>query len=812
MQNMKTLLVAITVLFFSNAVFAAPGDTTVVQISDTNLSTLYYHQTNFATPTKLVFTNLTSVNGPVYFHQDVNLVEVDFPVLQTVNGYFYFYQNVSLQKIIAPNLTTVGDYLYVEGNTALTQLDICNLKQIIPVQAGASNIYYYVVDNTAGVDATPLCFSAGAPANLSISQDSVLENQPAYTFIGKLSATKGSTDKLYWFLANDFASDNYQFIIRNDSLFTASTFDYDAKNSYNITVDVINQIGEKAEKSFSIFIKKQTNEDTAVVEIDDTVLSSVYYQTSFLTPTKLVFKNLTTVNGYVYFHQNVNLVSVDFPLLQTTAGYFYVNGNTALQKISAPNLTSITEYLYINGNTTLNELDICNLKQILSAKDSSSGGTYYYVANNTPAIDSGTLCFSKGAPTNIIVSQDSVRENLPAYTMVGKLSATARPTDVLTWYLPALVEDNAKFFIRNDTLYTATAFDYETQNKYTIQVGVTNQIGEKTVKDFSIFIKDQVIEDTVVIEIDDTTLSSVYYHQISFTTPTKLVFKNLVSVNGYVYFHQNINLVAVDFPALQSTNDYFYFYDNTSLLTINAPNLTTIKNYLYVDGNTSLSQLNACGLRQILPGDSTNIPYYYIHNNGNNDYTAGCFGNTHVIFVPASIIIPAANTYIGYLMSDADTTVNSIRYYFVDGSGKEITSSDFIIRDDSVFLANAYSSYTDSSFTFDVGGIRYSKILSRPAGGATVPLNEKITLNIKVGIGNTLRYSNTWIGACKTLATSAWENPANWSFNVLPDANTDVIINNGNINVGTNAICRSLTIQAGAHINVVAGVTFKILK
>lgn len=61
----------------------------------------------------------------------------------------------------------------------------------------------------------------------------------------------------------------------------------------------------------------KAQDSLAVIEIDDITLPSVFYTAGFTVPTKLLFKNLTTVtDDGVYFQPNINLVEVDFPKLE----------------------------------------------------------------------------------------------------------------------------------------------------------------------------------------------------------------------------------------------------------------------------------------------------------------------------------------------------------------------------------------------------------------------------------------------------------------------------------------------------------------
>ena len=72
------------------------------------------------------------------------------------------------------------------------------------------------------------------------------------------------------------------------------------------------------------------------------------------------------------------------------------------------------------------------------------------------------------------------------------------------------------------------------------------------------------------------------------------------------------------------------------------------------------------------------------------------------------------------------------------------------------------------------------------------------------GETNILKFVTTWNGS----ADNAWENPANWSCNALPDANTDVYINAGMpryVEINSNASCRRLNLQPGTSLEVKPG-------
>jgi hypothetical protein len=61
--------------------------------------------------------------------------------------------------------------------------------------------------------------------------------------------------------------------------------------------------------------------------------------------------------------------------------------------------------------------------------------------------------------------------------------------------------------------------------------------------------------------------------------------------------------------------------------------------------------------------------------------------------------------------------------------------------------------------------------------------------------------SDTWTGSID----STWENPGNWSTDSLPNSNTAVIINSGNVVLKSNTAIWSLTVSPGANFTVIAG-------
>lgn len=114
---------------------------------------------------------------------------------------------------------------------------------------------------------------------------------------------------------------------------------------------------------------------------------------------------------------------------------------------------------------------------------------------------------------------------------------------------------------------------------------------------------------------------------------------------------------------------------------------------------------------------------------------------------------------------------------------------------------------------FDHQGLPISNV-----SGMTIPGNYVFTLRCFDDLHMTTRNVtvvvndcsiNSWTGA----ASTAWENPANWSCGCIPDTNTPVSIASPKPNypvVSSIAFCKSLTISTGATVLVTTGFKLNI--
>ena len=98
-------------------------------------------------------------------------------------------------------------------------------------------------------------------------------------------------------------------------------------------------------------------------------------------------------------------------------------------------------------------------------------------------------------------------------------------------------------------------------------------------------------------------------------------------------------------------------------------------------------------------------------------------------------------------------------------------------------VKNIPSSYAGAKFRCQVNGNTFSKT-------------------------TTLTFAVNWTGNINY----DWNNTGNWGCGgLLPDANTDVVINYGQVIVNTNATCRTIYVRPGASVVVNTGVLLNVI-
>ena len=655
---MKRILLSFVCVFLlqtinannNSIILSAQTGVNVIEITDTTLDNIYYSNTNFDEPTKLIFTNLTTINGSISFTNTVNLVAIEFPVLETVTGnseffefnsvsfhqnndlenidfpilksiygHLYFHQNLSLKTINLISLETVYSYVYARGNTALETFDICNLKEILP-QDEFDSPYYSIEDNTVAVDSIQPCWGTNPPTDIAIDNTSINENEAINTLIGTLTSTPANENLIFYFDDNDIINDqgedyaNGLFKIIDNQLLSKISFDFEAQNEYQIKIYVRNNYGEKFGKEFTININDVQNENINIVEITDVTLDKIYYSdTSFDEPTKLIFTNLTTVSSNISFYTTSNLVAVEFPKLVTTQGGFSFHQNNSIEEVHAPllnsigshvyfhqnlslktinlnNLETVFSYVYIRGNSSLETLEICNLIEILAQDEFDN--PYYSIGDNSEVIDSIQPCWGTNPPTDITLDHSSISENENIDTLIGNLSS-------------APSNDNLFYYFDNDDFINIDGEEYA-NDFFKI---INNQLISTTSFDFEanneylikIAVRNNYGENfskEFTIIINDIQVETINVIEITDTTLDNISFYDTSFVGPTKLVYTNLTTI----------NGNVTFNNNLNIQELDFPVLENIYGHVYISKNYSLTKAN-------LPTLKTINDYIYVTKN-----------------------------------------------------------------------------------------------------------------------------------------------------------------------------------------------------
>lgn len=145
-----------------------------------------------------------------------------------------------------------------------------------------------------------------------------------------------------------------------------------------------------------------------------------------------------------------------------------------------------------------------------------NAGTYYvnvnapFAGDTARAISTGDVASNyflsigdpspiNDPPTDVNLSANSIRENQPANTVIGDLSAVdPNAGDTHTYSLAAGVLNNDLFTIEGNKLKAKQAFDYEAVKSYRIKVAATDQGGLSKEEEFTINVTNDTKDDPVV--------------------------------------------------------------------------------------------------------------------------------------------------------------------------------------------------------------------------------------------------------------------------------------------------------------------------
>lgn len=216
-------------------------------------------------------------------------------------------------------------------------------------------------------------------------------------------------------------------------------------------------------------------------------------------------------------------------------------------------------------------------------------------------------------------------------------------------------------------------------------------------------------------------------------------------------------------------------------------------------------------------GTANSCPYIYKHGKYNHGSVYVVSGNSGAdggaqAGYPHDAFPYSDQNLGGMFYFEADSNRLDAKYIRTDGSiGDNFTIMQDVNTADTFFIVSG----TDITLKASWGG-NYAWSNAATTRTITVTPAEGLTNYQVVDAQGCLKDSfavyanicsggiNTWVGN----VSSAWENPANWSCGMVPDVNSEVMINPGTPHaptINSMVVIKTITIKTGASVTVTAG-------
>ncbi len=294
-------------------------------------------------------------------------------------------------------------------------------------------------------------FPNNTPHQILISNSNITENSPI-DYIGSLSSFDiDVSDNLTITFPTELV-DNHVFSFRNDSLFSAETFNYETKSSYEIIVRTTdNGFGE-------LFLDQEF-----IIQVND---SNDY-------PTQISFSNL-------FINEN------DAP-----------NSTIAFLSTVDEDVNQAHSYELPQGVLDNDLFEIINNELALSLSADYETDSIYNIKIKT--IDSGTPQFDfvaeielkvkdiNEAPFDLQLSNNTINEDIPIGATVGVLTGSDPDQNEVLSY--QLIEGSTDFIVQSNKILINKMLDYDIQNNYSLKIGVTDKNGLSYIKTFELAVK-----------------------------------------------------------------------------------------------------------------------------------------------------------------------------------------------------------------------------------------------------------------------------------------------------------------------------------
>jgi len=310
------------------------------------------------------------------------------------------------------------------------------------------------------------------PTNLQVSSSSLFENLAVGTLIGTLSAVDPDVGDSVSFLFVTGSNDNEKFSLSGNQLRSAEAFNFEAKASYLVDIQVVDKSFNGQIRTFTISINDAND------PIIDLGLSA------------------TIVNENVAAGSLVSLLTAVDPDASEIHQFSLVDGTGA---------TDNSKFSIVG-----NELSL------LSSPNFESQSSY---AIRVRGIDRGGLSFVKSfvinvsdlpeAPTNLSLGNFRINENASALSVVGAFSATDPDVnDTLTYSFVTGegATNNNLFNLTSGNLVAKSGFDFEATPNLFVRVRATDST-QRFPEDFFVIVVDNVNETPTNIVVPNKSLA-----------------------------------------------------------------------------------------------------------------------------------------------------------------------------------------------------------------------------------------------------------------------------------------------------------------
>ena len=505
-----------------------------------------------------------------------------------------------------------------------------------------------------------------SPTNLSLSSNSIAENQSTGTTIGTFSSTDvDSGDSHSYELVSGLGdTNNDSFTLTSGGVLKSKeVYNYEGKNSYSIRVKTTDSGGLTYIGIFTILI----------TDLNETP--------SNITPSTVSFQENQSTGTTVTTFTATDVDAGDTHTFELVSGV----GDTNNDSFS----------LNTNGALTSNEVFNYEVKNsyTIRVKATDSGGLTH---ERSVTIN---ITNANEAPTDIILSDNNIPENSSTGTTVGQLSTTDPDTgNTFTYTLVSGAGDtnNSSFYISGNKILSSEVFNYEVKNTYSVRVRSTDQGGLYREESFTINVTNVNETPTNISlsnsSIDENVATGTTVGTLSTTDPDagNTFTYTLVSGAG----DANNGSFYIDGTTLKSKEVFDYETKNSYTVRVRS----TDQGGLWYEKKITISITN------ISVSGTANVTNITCNNlrDGSIEVTSTTGGDS-----PYTYSINGTNYQTSTTFSNLDSGTYTI--YIKDSNGEIGTISKTITKPSAISISDTHTDPTcdgdsDGTITFTVGG------------------------------------------------------------------------------------------------------------